>query len=370
MPILFVLVGFNYLIDPANLFRSERFCRELADILLKGRNAMILGNYEERLLQKYYINGLAERKDMVVLGSSRTLQINSDMFPGRSFFNNSVSGVSIEDLMAIYWQYRKRDLLPAAMIIGLDPWLLNKNQLTRYWAIKSDYDECAAYLSVKNERRRSNLDCFQNKFLELFSPSYFQISFWYWLKGLQGKNEADMRCLPTSDRIAKEMIKLSDGSINYGINIRSITPSEVRRKVLADPSAYSLEEFTQLDPGLKIKFERLIQLMLKEGVRVSFFLVPYHPLEYHILATSDKYKIILEVENYYLDFASKQKIKTYGSYNPEVFFLSGADFYDGMHAKQRALEKILKMTDERTSGFSLTRKLSNGPRPLKTAPKI
>ncbi|MDD5593866.1 MAG: hypothetical protein PHG97_03900 [Candidatus Margulisbacteria bacterium] len=341
LPVLVALVGFNYFVDPANLFRSERFGQGLADILLKGRNAVILGNYEERLLQKYYIDGLAERKDLVVLGSSRTLQINSDMFPGRSFFNNSVSGVSIEDLMAVYWQYRKKDRLPAAVIIGLDPWLLNKNQLTRYWAVKSDYDDCAAYLSVKSERRRV-ANYFQDKYFELFSPSYFQLSFWYWLKGLQGKNEAGMHCLPTADRIAKEMIKLSDGSINYGINVRSITPSEVRRKALADPAAYSLEEFTQLDPGLKIKFERLVQLMLKDGVRVSFFLVPYHPLAYHILTTADKYKIILAAENYYLDLAAKQKIKTYGSYNPAVFSLSGEDFYDGMHAKGPALRKILK----------------------------
>src|SRR3989338_6442097 len=147
LPILLVMTGFNYFMDPAGLFRGNDYYEGLAGILLKGNNISNLVNYDDRLLQKYLIEGLPEKKGIVLLGSSRVMQISSDFFPGHTFMNHGVAGASLEDDMAIYWLYRKQGLLPSTVIIGLDPWLLNKNSgQLRFESILREYQEISDFL--------------------------------------------------------------------------------------------------------------------------------------------------------------------------------------------------------------------------------
>jgi len=94
LPIVCLIIGFNYFVDPANIFRSEKYCQAVVSLLLKGKNVANITNYDERLLQKEYINSLTQRRDIVVLGSSRVMQISASLFPRHSFLNNGVSGRS------------------------------------------------------------------------------------------------------------------------------------------------------------------------------------------------------------------------------------------------------------------------------------
>jgi len=152
LPILCVIIGFNYFIDPANIFRSEKYYKEVVGVLLKGKNVANIMNYDERLLQKEYINGISKRKEIFVLGSSRVMQISSSVFPGHSFLNNGVSGASIEDDMAIYWMYRKKGFIPSIVVLGLDPWLLNKNNgQGRYESIIREYQGITKYIMGQND---------------------------------------------------------------------------------------------------------------------------------------------------------------------------------------------------------------------------
>ena len=80
-----------------------------------------------------YIELLQKPKDVIVLGSSRSMQIGKQLFDGFDFFNNAVSGGSLEDHLAIYAMYRQHDLLPGTVILGLDPWIFNANNGQTRW---------------------------------------------------------------------------------------------------------------------------------------------------------------------------------------------------------------------------------------------
>jgi len=345
LPILFVIIGFNYFVDPANIFRGEKYYEKIVGYLLEGKNVGNMTNYDERLLQREYIKGLSERREIAVLGSSRSLQIASSAFPGHSFLNNSVSGATIEDNMAIYWMYRKKDFIPSVVVIGLDPWLLNKyNYQGRYRSIVREYQEITKYIIGQNDGSKVS-HYYQTKYFELISLSYFQSSFWHLVKSLREGKKERSHFYPTSKNVSIEQMKLTDGTISYDINYRNVSPSEARLSAVQyakkDP-VYSLGNFTRLDPNLTEKFDKFIDLLNKDKVKVVFFLPPYHPAAYNILAKSDKYKIIKEAQKYFEKYAKDKKIKLIGSYNPNDCYLGELDFYDGMHIKRESINRLFK----------------------------
>lgn len=341
LPLFGVVILCNKVIDPANLFRGENYYREIAGILLRGKNVANLTDYNERLLQKYYIAGLPAKKDVVVLGSSRPMLIDGSLFPGQSLFNSSVSGATLEDDIAIYWLYRKKGLFPSTVVIGLDPWLLNKaNGQTRYKSIQKDYDEALAYMT--GTINFSWRQFFPEKYLQLISPSYFQSAVWLVGEYLQKKQPNQFYA--TDDNAGVDMIKHADGSISYEQTYREISPEQAhasaRQYISSDP-VFGLNNFDQLDPDLAKKFDEFINLLSADHVTVLFYFPPYHPLVYDFLASSDKYKIIVEVQHYFENYArGKENIRVVGSYNPADYSLGETDFYGGMHVKPHALKVL------------------------------
>lgn len=336
------MIGFNYFVDPANIFKNNKYYQDIAELLLDGKNVANLVNFDERLLKKCYLNGLATKKDVIVLGSSRVMLINSDMFSGYSFFNNGVSVASLEDDMAIYWMYRKKGFIPRVVIIGLDPWLLNKfNGNKGYKSIFNDYEEISTYLGLSSSKSQLS-DLFSSKYFELVSPKYFQSAARFWLMYLREDKKSHGEFYPTTDNIADEIIRHADGSIGYDIKYRSASPAEVRLSAIAFASnnASMLSHFIRLDPFLEDEFDKFISLLIKDKVKVVFYLAPYHPAAYEILIKSPDYKIIKEAQIFFENYAKIKKIELIGSYNPSDYNLQESDFYDAMHQNVESINKM------------------------------
>jgi len=124
---------FNYTADPANIFH-ENYVESITNIILDRKNAALTtANFDERLLQEKIITSKKNNYEIVCLGSSRSLQIDSSLFQDKSFFNHSVSGSSIEDFVAIYEILIENNKLPKSIILGIDPWIFNKNNGQERW---------------------------------------------------------------------------------------------------------------------------------------------------------------------------------------------------------------------------------------------
>jgi len=105
LPVLILLFTVNYFGDAARIFDSD-YEKEMAETLMKGSFVTNISNYDERVFQKELINRMNNAPEILVLGSSRTMLINSTYFPNQTFFNNSVSGASIEDIIALFQMYK------------------------------------------------------------------------------------------------------------------------------------------------------------------------------------------------------------------------------------------------------------------------
>lgn len=177
-PILVIIVGVNYFVDPVNLFHGEQYVKGIANYLLKGKNVTNVYNstLDERLLQKYFIEKLKECPDIVVLGSSTIFLINSTFFNNNTLINNGVGGASIEDILAIYRLYEKKGFRPNKIILGLDPWLLNDNNGLKMWKTLSlEYFEMLKELGSYN-KELSQSTAVPEKWKEIVSISYFKTS--------------------------------------------------------------------------------------------------------------------------------------------------------------------------------------------------
>jgi hypothetical protein len=338
------ILWINYSIDPARLFHDQHEKR-MAELLLSGSNVATSVNYDDRLLQKHYISHLQKSKEVVVLGSSRTMLIRSNLFPGTRFMNNSVSGASIEDLLAIYELYSKKKIHPSILIIGLDPWLLNKNSGQDRWQILSF--EWMAVQKKMNENPKLWMTWLKiiqyrlKKQSEIISPSYTQESLRMFLR--EGWKETVY--YPTMRDSEDLQVKHYDGSVSYDIKMRSKTIQEVQQDAIGyarEGDVYALENFTQLNPVACRDLELFLDLVKKDGVQVYFLLAPYHPETYKRLISSPKYQIIHQAQNYFTGLAAKRRIPLLGSYNPSDCSLGEEDFFDGMHPKQIFFDKTFK----------------------------
>lgn len=350
-PLLAILVFVNYHEDPANVFKGFWYEKDMARIMLNGLNVANVTDYDERLLQKFYIEGLKDNVDVIALGSSTSMHLRSDLFPGMKFFNSGVSGACLEDYIAIYEIYHENKIKPKIIIMGVDPWLLNKNNGQIRWESIASYYE--KFMSREmSDRKSSLLESFVDreklfrikKYLQLFSLSYFQNSVKHLFRMVENRSiKADY--YPTSLTALDVHIRLSDGSFSDRSEYRLKPISEILKdaiRAVEIKSMYSLGDFRELDKGLIFKFERFVNYLSGEGIEVIFFLPPYHPYIYNYMINTKEYRIILEAESYFKKFAKLKDIYIIGSYDPGAIGFGEEDFFDTRHAKTESCKNLFK----------------------------
>ncbi len=354
LPVLIGVGAVNFLGDPAHLFHSPtqeayEFEKQIADFLIQGKNVTGISNFNERMVQKFYIENQPKKKDMVVIGSSRSMAIRSSFFPGKTFFNNSVSGAMLQDYFSIYDLYRRQGQLPEEIILGIDPWIFNQNYPEDRWKIlEAYYDELSEVISVSGDQFNYKIrDFIPENLLELFSLSYFRAA----SRKLFSKEsgiDADMsddQPVAVNASVNEGQTILADGSRYYDKITREKSKAEIDALAVTfatQSTSYGFDSFFEIDEKTQKKLEQFIALVKSDGVKVTIFLPPYHYKSYEIMSKLPKYKMMKEVEAYLIRFSGENKIALVGSYNPGKLPIHEDDFLDGMHFKDTAVRKILK----------------------------
>jgi len=334
-PILLILLLVNYFGDSAHLFKVG-YELKMAEIIEDGKNVTNVDNYDERIFQKEIINHMNHTPNTIVLGTSTSMLINREFLKeSEFFFNNSVSGSSLEDIVAIYQIYKENNKMPKKIIIGIAPYMFNKNHGQKRWKSIEEF-----YYHFKNENyEKSNT----NKYKELFSFSYFQSSLTKLPDLISGNNEPKA----TDKKFNKTNTKLTDGTLIYGESYRDASRSEIERKINSQLTGdlYSIENFYNIDKNIWAEFEDLIFDMKNNNIEIEFFLSPYPPEVYNRI--KDDYPMVLMTEKLIVKLAREQDIKLFGSFNPNKLGLDKTFFYDGMHCKEIGIKKILHTYDEK-----------------------
>jgi hypothetical protein len=332
LPVLILLISVNFFGDAAKLFDSKYEIR-MAEIITNGNYVKNISNYDERIFQKEYISKIKKSPEIIVLGSSRTMLIRSNLFPGKKVFNNSVSGASLEDLIAIYQIYIEHNLIPEKIIIGIDPWTFNDENGKKRWRSIESY-----YHSFNDKNPNSFNEKFKEiKYKELVSLSYFQPSFKNLFKKMKGYSKPE----PTLEMYNTTNTKLTDGSLCYNADYRSASQNEINDKISSYISGniYGLNNFNSISVDIWNEFQTLIKNIENKNIEVEFFLCPYAPLAHQVI--SKEHINVNKTEKKIKELAQKEGIKVYGSFNPFKLGFDETYFYDGMHCKEKGIIEIL-----------------------------
>jgi hypothetical protein len=127
---------------------------------------------------------------------------------------------------------------------------------------------------------------------------------------------------------------LPDGHKNYAVRDS--------RAVSIQTTFQQVENFSKINEVNKLVFIKLVKSLQADGVRVIFFLPPYHPVTYAKLRGDPKYKNIFKSQDFFIETAAKYHIEVAGSYNPNICGCEASDFYDFHHTYGSSTKKILK----------------------------
>lgn len=339
--IVFIVSIFNYKIDSLGLFGNSNYLSQAAKTLTSGKMIAGLKNNDERLFQELIIKNLQVKNDVIVIGSSRTMQLRKRFFLEEkvNFFNHSVSGASLEDYIAIVGTYESiHGYLPTSIILGIDPWIFNKYNGQNRWKTLSkyyNYEVAKIYNAKQNTLNSINT----SKWKQLINYDY-TISNINFFKTLLKNNGKAFYITDTID--IDDSIKEPDGSIHYPYKVRNPNYDEVDKMAISytKGQVYSLTKYNTLS-NTKL-FESFIKYLDSRNVNVILFLPPYNPITYDLLIKDEKYKHIKIAEQYIITFATKHNLDVKGSFNPHKYGFTNKNFFDGMHGHDGVAKKIFE----------------------------
>lgn len=338
LPILIILISVNYFGDAAKLFHHD-YEKKMAEIINSGQYVTNISNYDERLFQMEMISNGNIKPNVLIMGSSRTMLLNSNMLSEVSLFNSSVSGASIEDIIGIYQLYKENNKLPQKIILGVDPWIFNDNHGQKRWHSIAEY-----YENFIGSTSRKHGSFF--KYKELFSFSYFQSSI-KMLPRIIAKNSEPQ---PTNIKVNITDTKLTDGSMVYSRSFRDGSLNEIENRIksfIADGNIWSVENFNSISERFWNEFEKLMTDMNNNKIEIEFYLAPYAPLVYSKIVSEDRYEMVIKTEEIIKDFAKSNNISVYGSYSPFELGMDNRLFYDGLHPNEIGINMILEMNNKK-----------------------
>lgn len=344
-PILIYMMYINYSVDRQGVFQGDQELRNVVEILFAGNDITGYEQFNER--QRDILQLIAEKfetaPNTIAIGSSRILQLNTEIaqLSDGEFFNCGLTGADFLDILGSYYLLEKNDCLPENLIIGVDPWVFNKNSVDS----RSDKTLYAEFLTnCLNIPTPYTKPDPREKWMALYSPSYFQGNLSY--LRLTGGDTNQLEIVASDELMEQNTeVKMHDGSVLYPVEMREMDQQLIDDSATANINygMLNLEDYTELDDDRVEQFEAFLRYVQAKGVRVFLILSPYHPINYEHMSVTrpDHYASFLNTEPTIRRIAQALNIPVYGSYNPYAIpGVSNADFFDSLHCRGTCIQKF------------------------------
>ncbi|MEG0832797.1 MAG: hypothetical protein RR058_07930 [Oscillospiraceae bacterium] len=357
-----VLVAANYFIDPGNIFHAaspdSAEMRAIA-IVKGGENAENLDNFNERLVKRMLaIEGGSF--DTVVLGSSRAALITKQMTGEDSFFNFSISGASLEEIVGIFGVYEQNHGLPKRVIISMDPWYLNDNFKSErfekslgdgYYHVLTDLlgfesaDRSLLSIGALYRDPHSKISLFDlgaGTVSELFSVTYFQSAVQSLFSDNRGKSGAVTATSADDDVLG---ILRKDGSYSYPESYRNadLLTTDERAKTQLPSKILGLKGFDKAYGNNFDVLSKFVKYLKSKGVRVDIILPPLNPLIWNAIKNNHSDTGFFFAQEAFEKIAEEAGANICGTFDPAAANVKADDFYDGYHFKPYVADDLVKM---------------------------
>ncbi|HME42582.1 MAG TPA: hypothetical protein VKF36_05800 [Syntrophorhabdales bacterium] len=339
--LLLVTAAFNFETDCSGIFRPNKGLKGVALNLINGKMvAGYMGRNDERELERLIVENYPGQRDTIALGSSRTMVLRKRFIRGGNvdFFNNSVSGAIIEDYIAIVGLYRRKGVLPKTVIIGIDPWIFNKNNRlgSEFWRVLESYYREMVAEFPKGARGRTLVASITEPRSDVASSYEQLINLEYTLQNWDYLQKG--KKLYVTDTVnVDDIIREPDGSVDFPYNLRFGTMAQIGLRGLP-PIIY--RDFEALS-GTEL-FEDLLHYLKTHGVAVVLLLPPLHPDVYQACLNDPKYSITIKVEAYLRQLARDNGFTMVGSFDPGKYGFRAEDFADEIHGHESVMKRLFE----------------------------
>ncbi len=340
IPFFLFFISINILIDPSGLLKSAQE-KQIAQWLNEGYGVINAINVDYRKIVKERISLLQKSPDIVVMGSSRAMIIDSSFFPDKYLLNLSLPSANLEDIIANYQCLYEAQKLPQKLILCPDLHYFNSYVQSNFHLFQEYENALQRMQIIKNTTLMDIVVKWVDpRYFQILSPGYFQESIRYFPAWVVGKIP---RPTPIEHYETEEKVIRPDGSIIYESSRRERSQKEIELK--AERYAFKHPEgvvnYRTIDPKKKKIFENFLKLIREDGVELEVIFIPIHPRAYEILTQNKIYKIIIDVEEYMRTVFLSMGIPVSGSYDAKKCKCVSIDFYDAVHAKPDAIKRIL-----------------------------
>ena len=347
VPLLAGMMYVSYRVDPSGLFWGAGFERMVCDYMLEGQYVDGYQQLDGRELNEIYARECETAPQVLVNGSSRTLQIDSAFVNGKTLYNAANVGADVYDFFTSYHIFAKEGKEPEIFLMGIDPWIFNDGE--ENIDERSDKELFREFLVeiMGYEVDEYTPENPWKKYEPLLDPSYFQASVDMYLKNQDADNQPEIVAV---ENIYKndDIIKSPDGAIIYDITFRTRPQEQADGDALtaANNNMLRLADFDQLSPYYTQLFEEFVQYLQAKDIQIIFFLPSYHHyLYWKAQGDMDQYHCLFEVEDYIREMGEKYNIPVYGSYDPDAVGLTNRDFMDGLHMRYESLQKVIPIIE-------------------------
>lgn len=339
LPFAIILALVNCVIDPVHIFTNGKYEADAASVILKGHNINYIQNCDERLLIKNILPQLYYKPDVVIVGTSRSLEISSDFFPSKKIYNASLSHANINDFIGIIGLLDSTNKLPSEIYIETSPTLINPTP-TDEWITLYDfylYGIKKMKLDLKPIEVNPTKEGLKKKVKTIFAFNYFQESV---LSIGKTKNK---QFVDVGNNTPDNFGKMNDGSITYSIGYR--TPDTI--KAMADAEMYISKAFL---PNIDLKYlsilNQIIDYLKSKNINVTLVNIPFQHDCYKIV--NGKNRLFEEIKSGIISFANETHTPLIGTFDPYEIGLKRNQFYDPLHCNKDALRSVMNIFQSNT----------------------
>jgi hypothetical protein len=366
-PLLAGMVWVNWSIDPAILLPEHRddptrhpYENIIARDLLSGHPHRLKGLHLELVVDELVFRARPEI-DTIVFGTSIAKPIHAGLFGGPNFFNASVTGGRIEEMIMAYQLALECGLKPRHVLIEVDSRSLGPRggvpdsklferglrRLNLPVEIQRDSVLRRLWRAIVPGEDTSSAANVRGAFYpydELLSPRYFQFTMAYLAKRWLAQSDKP-RELVSQFGESNESLMYPDGSLEWWDNALAQTPESVRQN-FAQTNAASLAGLQDRPIAEKTRmYEAFVDDLVRSGIEVEFLLLPPNPWIFEqarqAAARDGKELPSVETEGTIRSLAAKYQLRVRGSLDPRHLGVTEADYIDDVHLRHEAMERIL-----------------------------
>ena len=275
-------------------------------------------------LKPIWIEHLRINPDVVVLGSSRMLQIRQDWFQPRILWNLAMPSGDFADAVAVFQECLETGKHPGLVLLELNPTLTFDQKSHVAPALAPHFRRALLHYGI-------------------FPPVFFSGPLMLDTLRWDPRLLARQRPWGVSDTLEPAGYRLHpDGSAEWMGTESGATPDAVERTAISEMHRLDPEHRrwrTSSQPGW---FDRRILLAFLDDlrarrIRVVVVLVPVHPVAFHFYNRQGGYD-----DTWIRRDMAGRGVTVIGSYSPAVAGATRDDFFDDVHAHREVLHRLLR----------------------------